>query len=177
MTSGKIIVPFLFQFNGANPPLVALPTLSVDSTIARTLTTKYTLAFGTTSGLIDTIIANPYELAAASTTNFNFFDGTIPDIFSKANGLQNIKFLGIYIVANTDGSASGASITIGNAATPLTMNNGGTATYQAFTGGPVYQQGKPAGYTVDNTHKLLKVVNDDATLKITIWLIAGGVHV
>jgi hypothetical protein len=174
MTSGNVKVPSQFIFSGKNPPLTTLAALQQLANTGNTLQNRYVLTFGTTSGKIDTIIANAYELAASGTNNHDFFDGSVPDIFGDANGLQTIRYLGVFLVSNSDGSANGASITIGNAATPLTMNMGGTATYQLFQSSPTMQMGSPAGFTVDNTHKLLKIVNDDAVNKLTYWITAAG---
>lgn len=177
MTSGSLLQPFLFQYSGKSPPLSTLATLQNMSSSSKSLTNRVTFSYGTGSGQIDTIIANAYELAASATANHNFFDGSIPDVFGAANGLQNIKSLAVYLVANTDGSTAASSVTIGNAATPLTMNMGGTATYQLFSGQVTPCWGKPAGFSVTNLLKLLKIVNDDATNKATYWILAGGVKV
>lgn len=179
MISGRLVVPSQFLYSGKNTPLATLSALQQRMNTGNTLQNRYLLTYGTASGQIDTIIANAYELAASASNTHNFFDGTVPDIFGDANGLQNIKFLGVYLVANTDGSTAATSATIGNAAAnPLVMNFGGTTpTYQIFAGGPTFQAGKPAGYTVSNTIKNLKVLNDDGANKLTYFLLAGGVKV
>ncbi len=177
MTSGKVTVPYQFMVQGKNPPLSTLSTLSRSAGQSFTNTFRYLLTYGTGTSQINTIIANPYTLAASGTANHNFFDGTVPDIFGDANGLQNIKYLAVYLVANTDNTTAATSVTIGNGATPLTMNIGGTATHVQASGGPAMVWGRPAGYSVTALLQLLKIVNNDATNKATYWIEAGGVKV
>lgn len=179
MTSGKVNVPFTFQINGKNLPTSSLSTLAQPASVSFANSFVYSLTYGTGSGQVDTIIALPFQLAASASNSHNFFDASIPDIFNTSIALQNIKMLAVYLVANPDGTTAATSATLGNAASnQLAMNLGSTTqTYQIFSGGPAFVAGKPAGYTVDATHKLFKVSNDDATNKLSYWLIAAGVHV
>jgi hypothetical protein len=179
MTSGRFVLSSVFQINGKNPPLSTLATLQNFSTAQRTLQNVLALSYGTGSGQINTIIANAYELAASASNTHNLFDGTVPDIFGVASGLQNVKAVGIYLVANTDSSSPSPSITIGNAAADvLTLNFGAsTQTYQHFASSMPFLAGKAAGYTVNNTNKNIKVLNDSGTLKATYWLVCAGVRV
>ena len=179
MTSGRVVLSTGFNFNGKNPPLSTLTTLQQLSTAQQILQNVFTLAYGTGSGQIDTIIANAYELAASASNTHNLFDGTVPDVFGVANALQNVKAVMIYLVANTDSSSPSPSITIGNAATnALAMNLGAVGqTYQHFASSLPFLAGKLAGYTVDATHKNIKVLNDSGTLKATYYLLVAGCKV
>lgn len=179
MTSGRVVLSTGFNFQGKNPPLSTLATLQQLSTAQQVLQNVFSLSYGTGSGQINTIIANAYELAASASNTHNLFDGTVPDIFAVASGLQNVKAVMIYLVANTDSSSPSPSITIGNAATDaLTLNLGGlTQTYQHFASSLPFLAGKLAGYTVNATNKNIKVLNDSATLKATYYLLVGGVKV
>lgn len=179
MTSGRFILTTGFRFDGKNPPLATLAALQALTTAQKVLQNVFNLAYGTGSGQINTIIANAYELAASASNTHNLFDGTVPDIFAAASGLQNVKAVGIYLVANTDASSPSPSITIGNAAAdPLLLNLAGTTpTYQHFASSLPFLAGKLAGYTVNNTNKNIKVLNDSGTLKASYWLLAGGVKV
>lgn len=179
MTSGRLVLATNFNFNGKNPPLSTLASLQQLATAQRILQNVFTLSFGTGSGQCNTIIANAYELAATASNTHNFFDGSVPDIFGDANGLQNLKALMIYLVANTDSSNPSPSITIGNAgADPLLLNLAGTTpTYQHFASSLPFLAGKAAGYTVNNTNKNILVTNDSATLKATYWVLGAGVKV
>jgi hypothetical protein len=177
MTSGSALIPFLFQFTGKNSVAGSVAALAQRATANGMKSFKYSLTYGTGSGQIDTVIAQVYELAASASNEHNFFDGTVKDIFSQANGLTNLKYLGIYLTANSDSSTAGSSATIGNAsANQLVLYLGAAAqTYTIYSGGPAYQAGRPAGYTVDATHKLFKVLNNDGANKLTYWLLGCGV--
>jgi hypothetical protein len=180
MTSGRLVLATNFNFTGKNPPLSTLASLQQLATAQRILQNVFTLSFGTGSGQCNTIIANAYELAATASNTHNFFDGSVPDIFGDANGLQNLKALMIYLVANVAAvDLPSPSITIGNAAAdPLLLNLAGTTpTYQHFASSLPFLAGKAAGYTVNNTNKNIKVLNDSATLKATYWVLGAGVKV
>lgn len=179
MTSGRLTLVTGFNFQGKNPPLSTLAALQQLATAQKTLQNVFNLSYGTGSGQINTIIANAYELAASASNTHNLFDGTVPDIFGVASGLQNVKAVMIYLIANSDASSPSPSITIGNAAADqLALNLGGvTQTYQHFASSLPFLAGKLAGYTVNNTTKNIKVLNDSGTLKASYYLLLGGVKV
>lgn len=139
-----------------------------------------TLQYGTASGLIDTIIFQPRELAGAATETLNLFDGSLLDIFKETGGLQTLREIYIQQIANADASTASTGATIGNAALNGTQLWFGAVTHtytlNGLTGIP-FHQGDDAGVTIDNTHKNVLITNNHATRKFTYLLALAGRHV
>jgi len=137
------------------------------------------LTDGTGSLKADTLIFQVRQLTGSSSEELNFFDGSVLDVKGAATGLQTIKSLVIWQIANPVLLTPASSFTVGNAsANQLPLNLGAAA--QTFTGykdSVPFIAGRPAGYTVDATHKLVKIINDDATNLLTYMLAVAGNHV
>lgn len=148
------------------------------SLFSKSINDAQAISFGTTSGKFDTLIYGDRILAASATETLNLLDGSLLDVFGVAAPLQNVKLVTIYQIANADGATDASSFTIGNAgANFLQLNFGsGTDTWSVYKGGAPFKAGRPAGFTVDGTHRLLKVANADGTNKGTYRLIISGVH-
>ncbi len=154
-------------------------TLLSDTLANQQLQTSTTLTNGTATGQIDTIICQVRLLAASTSETLNFFDGSVVDIYNAGTPLQSIRYLGIYQTVNADASTSATSITIGNAASAALVLNlaGTTPTFTITPNGMPFLAGRNAGYTVDNTNKNIKILNNDGANKATYILVVGGVKV
>ncbi len=139
----------------------------------------FSLTNGTGTSKADTTIFQERQLAAGATESLNFFDGSVLAVDGSATGLQTVKALIIWQVANPDATTSASSFTVGGAAaTQLVLNLGSiTDTYTGYINAAPFWAGRPAGYTVTNLLKLLKVLNNDGANKLTYMLLCQGNHV
>lgn len=134
---------------------------------------------GTGTNKADSTIYAIRQLAASGSEELNFFDGSILLVDGSAVGLQTLKSLVIWQIANPDGTTAASSFTVGNAsATQLVLNLGAAAqTWTGYMNAIPFWAGRPTGYTVDGTHKLFKIANNDGTNKLTYMLFCQGNHV
>ncbi len=138
-----------------------------------------TLADGTGTLLADTLIFQVRSLAGSASEELNFFDGSVLDVKGAATGLQTIKSFVIWQVANVSGLTPATSFTVGNAsATQLLLNlSSAVSTFTCYKDCVPFIAGSPTGYTVSNTVKLFKILNNDATNALTYLLAVAGNHV
>lgn len=139
----------------------------------------FALAYGTGSGQADTVVAQTRTLAAGASEELILSDGSLKDVFGQAAGLATVKFVGIYPVANPDGSAASSGAVVGGAATnPNQLWFGGTTQTQSVAlGGVPFQQGDGAGETVaSGSADRVKVANADGANKFSYVLVVAGVH-
>lgn len=138
------------------------------------------LADGTSSGQIDTVIVQERTLNASASEELNLYDGSLSDINGVSAGLQTVKRVIIYQIANPDGSTASSGMTIGNAGTnPNALWFGATGHTAAVNGlaGVPFMQGDDAGKTVSAGAAALKVLNNDGSNKLTYRIVLGGRHV
>lgn len=160
-------------------PGTTTSTLVPNNSINRRFQTVLELANGTGTGNADTIIIQPRLLAASASETLNFFDGSVVDITGAATALQTIKNLIIYQIANADATTAASSFTVGGAASDVLQLNFGstTDTWTGYKDQAIFWAGRNTGYTVDATHKNLKVLNNDGANKLSYLLIVAGNHV
>lgn len=147
--------------------------------VAPTGSLPFTLAFGTGAGQADTFVAQTRTLAAGASEELVLSDGSLLDVFGQAAGLATIKFIGIYPVANPDGSTAASGAVVGDAATnPHALWFGGATQTQSVTAGGVpFQQGDAAGKVVAaGSADRVKVANSDGANKFSYVLVLAGVH-
>lgn len=126
------------------------------------------------------------SLAASANTTVNL--QVLTDILNVANvNLARIKGYSIWLLSPTDDATYGTnctSIRVGGGTTPCQLNmtttdaanTGNTAAMTIFKGGiSQYFDQTAGGFTVDNTHRNLFFLNNDATnaAKIELSLIGG----
>lgn len=180
MTNGRITATSGVQVYGVmTPPGTASASTIPDNVRAFAQTWSNVYQYGTTSGKINTIVCQERTLAGAASESLNLFDGSMLDIFDKDGAISNIKFIMIAQIDNPSGT-NASSMTVGNAAATIQQlwfsASTGTYTITGTTAVP-FMQGDNIGKTVDNTAKLVKVLNNDAVNSLTYMILYGGVHV
>lgn len=180
LSAGNLLAGLSFSLKAKDAPA---GTASA-STVARPLYFQSfndvtTIRYGTGSGQFNSLIVQDRSLVGAAAETLNLFDGSLTDVFNRTAPLQNVKLLVVYQIANPTGTTAASSLTVGNAASAvLRLNFGADAdTWTVYLGGAEFKAGRPAGYTVDNTHKLFLVTNDDATNTATYRIVIAGVAV
>lgn len=180
MTNGRITATSGVQVYGAmTPPGTASASTIPDNVRAFAQTWGNVYQYGTTSGKIDTIVCQERTLAAGASESLNLFDGSMLDIFDKDGAISNIKFIQIVQIDNPTGT-NASSITVGNAAATIQQLwfSASTGTYTITgTAAVPFCQGDNTGKTVDNTAKLVKILNNDGSNAATYRITYGGVHV
>jgi hypothetical protein len=138
---------------------------------------RYALQYGTGSGQVNLICAQQRTLAASANEELNLFSGALTGVFGEATGFAKLKYLAVWLIANPGTAVTASSITVGAAsATQLILWFGNVNdTHTVFKNGPPYQGGDPVtGVTVDNTAKLVKVLNNDGVNAATYVIVAAG---
>lgn len=131
------------------------------------------LAYGTASGKADIIAATNVEIGATSSATYDLYTGSdIKELLSGATApFRKIKAVGIAITAGGDTSG----VRIGGAASDEWVGFFVAAgdKMDIFPSGPPFVVGSPAGKTVGNTTKNLKIENLGAAAVSLLIVIAG----
>lgn len=130
-------------------------------------------------GGADELISFQSSISASSSLTIDLT--SLTDILQTAGvNLARVKAYCFRLLNATDDPVYGtaaSSVTIGNAASnSQQFNLSAAATFQAFTGGFwEYMDLRAAGFTVDGTHKSVKILNNDAVLaaEVQITLVGG----
>ena len=147
-----------------------------DASVAISVASAFNLAYGTGAGQFNLLVAQQRTLAASANEELNLFDGTLKGYYGEATGFQTIKGIAVGLIVNPGTSVTASSVTIGNASATVHQLWFGADTHTAdvFKNGPWFQQGDPTGKTVDNSNKLVKVLNNDGSNSATYFILAVG---
>lgn len=131
------------------------------------------LSFGTASGKADIIAATNVQINATSSATYDLYTGSdIKELLSGASApFRKIKSVAVAITAGGDTSG----VRIGGAAADEWIGFFVAAgdKLDIFPSGPPFVVGSPAGKTVGNTTKNLKVENLGAAAVSLLIVIAG----
>ena len=178
LTDSRLRVGGNFQLQTVAPPQGTASTSTLRNT-RQQQGDAYALSFqhGTGSGQCDLYVCQQRTLNAGASETLNLFDGSLVGSAGEATGFATVKAVVVCLIANPDGSTAGSSVTVGNAASNGNQFWFGAATHTAtvYRSGAAFQQGDPAGKTVDATHCNLKVANNDGANKVTYQLLIAGV--
>jgi hypothetical protein len=180
MTVTKFAAGLTIQASATWPvPALLVGASASPNRFAQQIQMLSSLTNGTGTGKADSTIYDIRQLAAAGTETLNFFDGSVLLVDGSATGLQTVKQLIIYQIANPDGTTAASSFTVGNAAaTQLVLNLGAAAqTWTGYMDSVPFWAGRKTGYTVDASNKSLKILNNDGANKLTYVLLVEGNHV
>ncbi|OWK34295.1 hypothetical protein [Fimbriiglobus ruber] len=146
-----------------------------NQTSANTQSGSSTLAFGTSSGQMNTIVPITYTIAASGTQDITL-SGSLTDMFgATVAGLSTVKGYTIILAA---GGAS--SITIGGTGPthPIALNFGAVGnTWSINSGGPPLSGWSAAGFTVaSGTSDTVRITNNDSSNAAVVTVVFAGVH-
>ncbi len=129
--------------------------------------------YGTTTGKVDIIVVQPRTLTATTGETLDLYGGSLLDVLRASAPFRKLRSLAIWITSGGDT----AGLTVGDdgvIASPNQLFFGGVAMRQiVYPSGPAMLGGSPAGTTVDNTHKNVKVLNNGA-VSVTYMLCLAG---
>jgi hypothetical protein len=135
---------------------------------------SYTISNGSGANQADMIFQDQRTLAASATENLDLQTGALLDIFGNAIALSKVKAIVVTALGtNTNnvlvGGAGSNAFTgpFGSTTDVNTVVPGGTLVLVAPTAG---------GYTVDGTHKLLKIANSSSGTQVIYNIIIFGVE-
>ncbi len=170
MTSGSAGGTTSFGFNGnvANTPLMAVAIRQAQSE-------SLALTYGIGTGQVNAFVAKVGELAASASVSIDLT--SLTDALGNAVSYTNLKAIYIAQITNLDATADGTGLTVGNAGANANGLWFGAATGSAvasLTSMP-FCQGSQTGVSVDSTHKLVQIANNDGAKKASYVLLLAGV--
>jgi hypothetical protein len=128
--------------------------------------------------LIDQLIddaTEPRTFAAGSTTDIDLSTGQVDPLGDAISGADDFAKVRFWLVYHDPDSAS-SGIVVGNAASDKfegPLSTGATLSL-APDEGFVFFSKATAGWAVDGTHKVIRVVNSDGSDPATVWFLTGG---
>lgn len=132
------------------------------------------LTYGTASGKADILCAADLNVMAAGSITLDILTGTdLKNVFGGDAPIAKLKGIYISIVSGSDDTSG---VTIGNAAANANILFFGNVndTWTIFPSGPPFLGGKPAGVTIDGTHKNVKIANGGAVDAVVRVMLAGS---
>lgn len=135
---------------------------------------NYTISNGSGAGQADMIFQDQRTLGASASESLDIQTGALTDIFGNAITLSKVKA----IIVTALGTNTNNVLVGGAGSNAFSGPFGSTTDYATIVPGGMLVLVAPTagGYTVDGTHKLLKVANSAGTTGVTYNIIIFGVE-